>query len=166
MIALSILRLGLKLPELFLGRPLQILHRLVVGDLEGNEGYTCADESAEHVALGVPAVALGAEERLRCLCGNEGRCPFNEFIHGADGHADRNDAEGHPATFFDHFVTNEDFSANDCGDEALHEMTKAVVMVAREVKGVFHPVADGNQRVGVAAADYEDNHVQADQDEC
>ena len=162
---IHLLRLGLKSLERFLGRPLQILHRLVVRDLEENEGDTRADEGAEHVALGVPTVALGAEKGLRSLCGNEGRCPFNEFIHGADGHADRNDTEGHPATFCDDLVTDEDFSANDCGDEALHEMTEAVIVVAREVKGVFRPITDGNQRVGVAAADSEDNHVQADQDE-
>ena len=134
-------------------------------DLEEDEGGAGADEGAEHVALGVPAITLGAEERFGGLYRYEGGGPFDEFVDGAYGHADGDHAEGHPAALCDDIVAHENFAADDGGDEALQEMAEAVIVVAGKVEGIFRPIADRDECVGVAAADHEDDHVQADEDE-
>lgn len=129
-------------------------------DAEEDDGEGRADEGAEHVTLGVPVVALGAEECLRGFSRDEGGGPFEEFVDRADGHADADDAEGQPSALCDDVVTDEYFAANDGGDEALQEVAEAVVVIAGETEGFFRPITERDEGVGVVTANDEDDHVE------
>jgi len=123
-----------------------------------------AEEGEGHVFLGVPDIALGAEEGGALVAGVDGDGPFEELVEGADGEAG-GDGEGEePAASADDSAAEVDFAGGDGGDEALGEVAEAVVVVAGESEGVLGPGAQGDEGVGVVAADDEDEGVEEEED--
>ena len=95
-----------------------------------------AAEGHQHVALGVPGVALHAEP-LGALVGIEGDdpAPFEELVGGAEGQGDADGEEAGPARA-DVGAADEELAGDERGRDALEEMADAVEVVAREMEVV------------------------------
>ena len=55
-----------------------------------------AEEGKSHVRLGIPNVPLRAKERFRVLPDEFRGPPFDQFVKGAEGQADRDDEKISP----------------------------------------------------------------------
>ena len=117
---------------------------------EGGEG---------HVFLGVPDVALGAEEGVAFGAAHHGDAPFEELVGRAEGEADGDDDGEEPAAPADDAVPDEDLAREDRGHEPLGEVADAVVVVAREAEPVLHPETERHAGVRVVTAHDEDDGV-------
>src|ERR1043165_8163496 len=93
-----------------------------------------AEDRHEHILLRVPHVALRAEKSIRSRAARNGRPPFDKLITRAQGETHARDEKEEPETAPARCAPQEHFARNQRGHEALHEMTDAVVIIAREMK--------------------------------
>src|SRR6266487_5675377 len=89
--------------------------------------------------------------------------PFEELVAGAEGQATRSHEDEQPTTGPQRRRAQQDLADQDGGDEALDEVTEAVVVVPRQAEQVLNPEAQGHTGVGVVAADDEDERVDGEQ---
>ncbi len=68
--------------------------------------------------------------------------PFDEFVAGAEGEADRGDQDEEPAPGAGAAKCGAGSRARGWWDEPLREMSEAVVMVACEAEELLHPEAE------------------------
>lgn len=57
---------------------------------------TSSDQSKQHIGLGVPDIALGAEKCFRSFVRQQGNPPFDQLVKSADGQADTEDKKVEP----------------------------------------------------------------------
>src|SRR6266516_1551837 len=89
--------------------------------------------------------------------------PFEELVAGAEGQATRSHEDEQPTTGPQRRRAQQDLADQDGGDEALDEVTEAVVGVPRQAEQVLNPEAQGHTGVGVVAADDEDECMDGEQ---
>src|SRR5829696_4308871 len=119
-----------------------------------------ADQGEEHVPLGVPDVALGAEEVCRGRAADHGGPPFDELVEGAEGEAGAGDQEEEPAVPLERGPAQQHLADQDGRHEALGEVAQAVVVVAGEAQEVAHPEAERHPGVGIVPAEHQDQGVE------
>src|SRR5439155_4106070 len=98
----------------------------------------------------------------RMLSGERGP-PFEELVAGAERQATRSHEDEQPTTGPQRRRAQQDLANQDGGDEALDEVTEAVVVVPRQAEQVLNPEAQGHTGVGVVAADDEDECMDGEQ---
>ena len=108
--------------------------------------------------LGVPLISLAAEP-IDSLSGrdNSRDNAFDDFEEAADS---QNNAGGQPETpsAMNSAVFEQEFPNRIGQKKSERAVRKPVVMIAREMKEIFGPMADRHLRVGVMRAyDVEDN---------
>src|SRR5262249_33548365 len=72
-----------------------------------------ADQSPEHVPLGVPRVALGSEEGVRLRSGQDRRAPFDELVADGNRQAYAGDEEEDPGTRPQRSLPKDDLTRQD-----------------------------------------------------
>src|SRR5207249_5065024 len=97
------------------------------------------------------------------MAAGERRPPFEEFVARAEREARRSHEDEQPAAGPQWRRAQQDLADQDGGDEALDEVTEAVVVVPSQAKQILNPEAQGNAGVGVVAADDEDERMDRDQ---
>src|SRR2546428_7930548 len=85
--------------------------------------------------------------------------PFEELVAGADRQATRRHEDEQPTTGPQRRRAQQDLTDQDGGDEALDEVTEAVVVVPRQAEQVLNPEAQGHAGVGVVTPDDEDERM-------
>src|SRR5690349_7323437 len=90
---------------------------------EEQRGYR-ADERHEHVPLGVPDVALSAEERVGGRAAEDGGEPFDQLVGRAHREADADDEKGEPLATLERRSSEQHLAREHGGDEALRDVAK------------------------------------------
>src|SRR5437899_5108428 len=93
----------------------------------------------------------------------ERRPPFEELIERAEGEASRRHEGEKPTARSQRRSAQQDLTDQDGGDEALGEVTEAVVVVTSEAEDVLNPEAEGHPRVRVVPAHDEDERMDGEQ---
>ena len=135
----------------------------VVAAREHEQRERGADQAEEHVPLGVPGVALGAEERLRGLPVEERAPPLDELVAGRERQAHRGRQHREPAAASEGRAAHQHLADEDGGDKALDEVAEPVVVVAGEMERVAEPEAERDLGVGVVPAHREHQRVEEEQ---
>ena len=131
----------------------------VVKTFQCQLGRDRADQRQEHIPLGIPGIALCAEERgCRFPC-QESCPPFDQFVEGAEGQTDAGHEEKEPLAVYQRRAPQEDLARKDRGDEPLRGVTDAVVVVSGEPKGILYPRADGSSGIRVMATEHQNERV-------
>src|SRR5256886_17060908 len=81
--------------------------------------------------------------------------PFEELVAGAERQATRSHEDEQPTTGPQRRRAQQDLADQDGGDEALDEVTEAVVGVPRQAEQGLNPETHGHTGGGVVAADDE-----------
>ena len=79
----------------------------------------------EHVPLGVPRVALGAEEGLGRRPRRLGGPPLHQFVESTQSETEANDQKWLPRSAADDFEANEQLAGDDRRNEALSKVADA-----------------------------------------
>jgi hypothetical protein len=115
-----------------------------------------ADESEEHVPLGIPGIPLGSEEGIGGLPHDERSPPLDELVEGAEGETDADDEEEQPLPGPERRLPEENLPGKDRRNKPLGEVPEAVVVVSSEVEQVLNPEAERDLGVGVVTAQHQD----------
>src|SRR5436190_4645398 len=89
--------------------------------------------------------------------------PLEELVAGAEREARRGHEDEQPAAGPQRRRAKQDLADQDRGDEALDEVTKAVVVVPGQTEDVLSPEAERHPGVGIVAADDEDERVDSEE---
>lgn len=121
-----------------------------------------SDQGEKHVRLGVPGIALRAEELDRPLSGREGHPPLDQLIERADGkgHADHQQIE-HPA-MGQVPSAQQGFPRQQRRNQTLHEVPQLVVGVAAQLEQLLHPETERHTRIGVGPTQNQHQRVGCD----
>lgn len=140
----------------------QVSYLTIMPTREQQECGDGADQRGEHIGLGIPGIALGAEKLVGPLAKGQGRPPLDELIEGTDRQHDAEDDEGqHPSA--PHISpADEDLPGDECRDQTLEEMADLVVGVPRQTEQVGDLEAKGHPGIGVGAAEHEHQGVEKD----
>jgi len=112
----------------------QTIDRAILDSRQESDGGNGAEQGAKHILLYVPGVALRSE-KTDCGIPTDQSCPpFDQLIEGADGQTNTNDEERLPAFSVQDLQTNEDLAGDYGRHKALHNMAKAIVVVAVPAK--------------------------------
>src|SRR5437773_3654921 len=95
---------------------------------------------AQHIFLGIPWVALGAEKANGGVAAGQRCPPFDELVKGTDGKANADNKKRLPACLLQHLEADENFARDDGGDKALHDMTEPIVVVAMPAENWSKPI--------------------------
>jgi len=126
-------------------------------------GDSGANQRTEHVALCIPWIALGSQKRIRAASFNQRNSPLQKLVAGTDRDADTHHHKHTPPWPGDDPFTNQYFSRDDRGDEALGKMSELVIIVPRQVKMVAHPIEEGHLSIGIVASHQQNAGVKSNQ---
>lgn len=104
----------------------------VVEPSEQQQGADAAEQGEQHVGLGIPDVALGAEECFGGFSAELCDPPFDQFVEGTDREANAAHEEGEPFAALQRRAPQQDLARRNRRHESLHEMPNLVVVVALE----------------------------------
>jgi len=96
------------------------------GQLRGDR----AGQGQKHIPLGVPDIALRAEEGVRVATADQGGPPFDHFIESAEGEADAARQDEQPFAGPQWRFSQQNFTGENGRDKSLREMAKPVIVVA------------------------------------
>ena len=130
---------------------------------QGKLGNNGAQKGGEHVPLGIPGITLGTEESFGALAEDQRSPPLDEFVTGAHRQADRRNQKEEPASTHKRRPALQDFTGKHGRNETLGKVTDTVIGIAGKAEQFLQPVAKGNFRIGVMAADKQDDAVKQNQ---
>ena len=138
----------------------ELAELLVVNLGQRKQAADRPEQGEGHVGLGVPNVSLRTKERVRVLSDEFRGPPFDQFIKGAEGQADRNDEKISPSGEIYDFLADQNFPSDQGGNESLHEMPDLVVVVAFPSKGFADPIEEWDFRIGILSAHHQNDAME------
>ena len=119
-----------------------------------------AEESAEHVRLGIPDETLGTEESVGGLTEQDRRAPFEDLVGRAESPGEADARPGGQAYGAGRRPTEQPFADHQRRDDALHQVTETVVRIARLPQPLGHPCSGRHFGVGVMGPDDQDDRME------
>ena len=107
---------------------------LIVRSRKRDQGNDRPDERHEHIPLTIPDIPLGSQELTGRLPQGERDPPLDQFIEGAECQANANNQERQPSAAPEGRAAFQNFPDQQGRHETLGEMTKPVVVVARQIE--------------------------------
>jgi len=141
----------------------QLSHLPVLPKTHQEQSADCADQGHAHIFLRVPNVALRPEEGVGSRASDHCGGPLEQFVKGADAHADEDDDGKSPTARCDYAQSDEKFASDQCRDKSLGKMSESIEVIALPTEQRFEPGEKRDPRISVMTANAKQHDVQRDQ---
>lgn len=130
---------------------------------EQDQRASRADKAHQRVPLRIPNVALSAQELVGALSQHHSGRELDQFVKRADREAAGENEDGQELASRHTTKAEQKLADHDRQYEALHEMPKPVVGIAREAEPILDGDPDRHPGIAVRAAKHKDEAMGADE---